>query len=126
MLNVPRALVVKEAICPLLELVGDALGLLVSLKPGLVLLVESPALVLECFRSKILVGGILLVVEHIEQCVRIDPCVESGIVEDRQRFLGETRRHPGYGNIGSICSWEISIGGIRRSLLTGSHHSCCC
>lgn len=66
MSNIPCTLVVKEAVGALLKLLRDGLGLLVTLKPCLILLVESPALILQRFGSKILLICFLLVVEDIE------------------------------------------------------------
>lgn len=45
--GLPCALVVKEAVCSLLKLLCDCLWFFVSLKPSLILLVKSPALILE-------------------------------------------------------------------------------
>src|SRR6266536_62706 len=61
----PCTLIIKESICPLLEFLSDCLGFLVPLKPSLILLVESPALIFECFGSKVLLVRSLLVVEDI-------------------------------------------------------------
>ena len=43
---IPCTLVVKEAVGALLKLLRDCLGLLMALKPCLILLVKSPALIL--------------------------------------------------------------------------------
>jgi len=81
-MGLPSAFVIKETICALLELLCNGLGLLVSLEPCLVLLVEAPALALEGFCRQVLLICPLLVVEGVEQAVGVNPAVKSGIVED--------------------------------------------
>lgn len=64
------------------------------LEPCLILLVESPALVLERLgREKLLVRA-LPVVEQVEKGVRVDPprVVQSRVVEDGKRFLRVVKR----------------------------------
>ena len=80
--DLPSALIIKETICALLELLRDGFGLLVPLEPCLVLLVEAPALALESLGRQVLLVGSLLVVEGVEQAVSVDPAVKPGIVED--------------------------------------------
>lgn len=60
-----------------------------TLKPCLVLLVESPTLVLESSCRKPLLVGVLPVVENVEQGVRLQSLVlvQGGIIEDRQDVL---------------------------------------
>ena len=72
---IPCALVVKESIGPLLKLLGDSLGLFMALEPSLVLLVETPALVLECLGCEILLIRALLVVEDVKERIRVDTSV---------------------------------------------------
>ena len=67
----PCAFVVKEPICALLELLCDCLWLFVTLKPSLILLMEAPALILQCLGREILLVSPLLVVEYVEKCVWI-------------------------------------------------------
>lgn len=62
----PRALVVEEPVRSLLIVFSDRLWLLMTLKPCLVLLVESPTLRLKCLCRKILLVCTLTVVEGIE------------------------------------------------------------
>ena len=78
----PSAFVIKETVCALLKLLRDGLGLLVPLEPGLVLLVEAPALALERLCRQVLLICSLLVVEGIEQAVSVYPAVESWIIEN--------------------------------------------
>ena len=80
--NVPSALVVEEARGALLELLGDVLGLLVPLEPGLVLLVEPPTLTLKRLGGQVLLVRALLVVEGVEEAVRVYSAVQSLVVED--------------------------------------------
>lgn len=61
--SLPCALVIEESICPLLVLLRDRFWLFVPLEPCLILLVESPALALECFRRLVLLVCVLTVVE---------------------------------------------------------------
>lgn len=68
----PCAFIIEKAICPLLKVLSNGLGLLVSLKPCLVLLMEPPTLVLESLGSHILLGGPLSVVENVEQGIGVD------------------------------------------------------
>ena len=77
---IPCTLVVEEAICPLLVLFRDLFGLFVPLKPCLVLLVESPALILERLCCETLLISALTVVENVEQRVCLHP---STLVECR-------------------------------------------
>jgi hypothetical protein len=69
---IPCALVVKETISSLLKLIRNRLRLLVSLEPGLVLLVEAPTLVLERLRRKVLLICALSVVEDVEEGVGVN------------------------------------------------------
>jgi hypothetical protein len=62
----PCALVVEEAVRPLFKLLRYGFGLLVTLKPSLVLLVEAPALVLQRPRREVLLVRALLVVKDVE------------------------------------------------------------
>jgi len=62
----PSALVVKEAVCPLLKLLGDGFRLFVPLKPRLILFMETPTLALQRFRCQELLPGALAVVEYIK------------------------------------------------------------
>lgn len=80
--DLPCALVVEEAVRALLKLFRDILGLLVTLEPRLVLLVESPALVLERLGSEVLLRRSLLVVKDVEQSVRVNARVKPGVIED--------------------------------------------
>jgi hypothetical protein len=81
-MNSPSAFVIKETICALLELLRDGLRLLVPLEPGLVLLVEAPALAFKRLCCQILLICSLLVVEGVEQAVSVYPAVEPGVIED--------------------------------------------
>lgn len=85
--NSPCALIVKEAIRPLLKLLRNILRLLVPLEPRLVLLVEAPALALERLRREELLVRALLVVEGVEEGVGVDAAVQARVVEDVERFL---------------------------------------
>ena len=80
--DLPGAFVIKETICALLEFLCDGLRLLVPLEPCLVLLVEAPALALECLSRQVLLICALLVVEGVEQAVSVNSTVQSGVVED--------------------------------------------
>ena len=71
----PCRLVVEESIRPLLVVFCYRLWLFVSLEPCLILLVESPALRLECFRCQVLLVCTLAIVEGIEESVGLDPGV---------------------------------------------------
>jgi hypothetical protein len=97
--NIPSALIIKEPVSALLELLGDVLGLLVPLEPCLILLVETPTLALQRLCREVLLVCPLLVVEGVEQAVGIDPAVQSRIVEDSQRFLRVMR--------GSVRVWRL-------------------
>ena len=98
-MNLPSALIIKEPVSALLELLGDGLGLLVPLEPCLVLLVEAPTLALQRLCREVLLVCPLLVVEGVEQAVGINPAVQSRIVEDSQRFLRIMR--------GSVRVWRL-------------------
>lgn len=76
----PCTFVVEEPVGALLKLLGDVLRLLMSLEPGLVLLVEAPALVLEGLGSEVLLVGPLSVVEKIEESIGVD---STSIVQPR-------------------------------------------
>lgn len=65
----PGGFVVEKAISALLKLLRDVFRLLVPLEPSLVLFVETPCLVLECFCSKVLLVRSLFVVKRIEERV---------------------------------------------------------
>ena len=67
----PCAFVVEESICALLKLLRDCLWLLVTLEPSLVLLVKAPALILQCLGREVLLVSSLLIVEDVEQRIRI-------------------------------------------------------
>lgn len=69
--NLPGAFIIKEPISTLLIFLSDVLRLLVALEPGLIQLVEAPALVLEGLGSQVLLIRGLTVVEEIEQRVCI-------------------------------------------------------
>ena len=73
MLSIPCTFIVKKSVRPLLILVCNHLRFLVPLKPGLVLLVKSPALAFERFSCEILLVGALSIVEDVEKSVCIDP-----------------------------------------------------
>ena len=62
-----------------------------TLEPSLVLLVEPPALVFECLCCKVLLIGTLLVVEDIEERVRVDAGIQSRIVKYRQWLTRKLR-----------------------------------
>ncbi len=64
--SLPSAFVVEEAIGALLELLGDILGLLVPLEPGLVLLMKPPTLTLKRLGGEILLVRALLVVKGVK------------------------------------------------------------
>lgn len=110
-MGLPSALIIKETICALLELLRDRLGLLVPLEPCLVLLVEAPTLALQRFGRQILLVGTLLVVERVEQAVGVYPAVESRVIEDAQRLLRVVSRRVCVGRL-----WLVVIGllGIHR------------
>lgn len=103
----------------MLELLCDGLGLLVPLEPCLVLLVETPALALECLSRQVLLICALLVVEGVEQAVSVNSTVQSGVVEDAQRLLGIVRRSVSIGRL-----WLVVIGllGVHRY---GAIHTRC-
>lgn len=61
------------------------------LKPSLVLLMKPPTLILERLSCQILLIAPLLVVEDIEQCVRVDASVKRRVLKDGKRLLGELR-----------------------------------
>ena len=86
-LNLPRALVIEEAIRALLILLSDVLRFLVSLEPGLILLMKSPTLALEGLRRQVLLVSALSIVERVEQAVGIYSAIQSRIVEYPQRLL---------------------------------------
>lgn len=77
----PSTLVVEEPVCALLKLFRNVLRLLVPLKPRLILLVETPALLLQSFRRQILLVRALPVVKGVEQAVGVDPLVEHRVRE---------------------------------------------
>ena len=54
------------------ELLGDVLGLLVTLEPGLILLMEAPTLVSERLGSEVLLIRPLTVVEKVEESIRVN------------------------------------------------------
>lgn len=87
--NLPGALVIEETVRTLLIFFRYRLGLLVTLKPSLVLLVEAPALVFQRPSCQVLLVASLLIVEDVKERVGIDPRVEPGVVEYRQRLLRE-------------------------------------
>ena len=66
----PARLIVKVNIRPFFVVVGCNLRLLVPLKPGHVLLVEPPRVLLELFRRQVLLKSPLLIVESKEEGVR--------------------------------------------------------
>lgn len=87
--NIPCTLIVKEPIRPLLEFLGNRLGLLMTLEPRLVLLMESPALVLERLGGQELLVSALSVIKQVEESICVDPprIVQSRVVKYRKRFL---------------------------------------
>ena len=109
--DLPSALVIKETISALLKLLCDGLGLLVSLEPCLVLLVEAPTLTFEGLGRQVLLVGSLLVVEGVEQAVGVDPAVKPGVVEDAKRLLRVVRRGVSVRRL-----WLVVIGlfGVQR------------
>jgi len=84
--NLPSALIIKEPVSALLELLGDGLGLLVPLEPCLVLLVEAPTLALQRLCREVLLVCPLLVVEGVEQAVGINPAVQSRTIKSLDRY----------------------------------------
>lgn len=90
--GLPSALIIKETIGALLELLRDRLGLLVPLEPRLVLLVEPPALALKRLRRQVLLIGSLPVVEGVEETVGVDSAVQARVIEDAQGLLRVVRR----------------------------------
>ena len=89
--HLPSAFVVKIPIGALLKLLSDDLGFLVSLKPGVMLLVEPPALILECLGRQVLLRCSLLVVKDVEQGIWVDTRVQPRVVEYRQRLAGKAK-----------------------------------
>lgn len=85
----PCALVIEEAIGSLLELLRDSFGFFVSLKPSLILFMESPRLIFQGLGREVLLICALLVIEDVEQRVGVNARVEPGVVEDRQWLLGK-------------------------------------
>jgi hypothetical protein len=118
---IPCALIVKEAVGALFEFLCDCLGLLVTLKPCLILLVESPALILQRFGSKILLICFLLVVKDIEQSIRIDPSVQSRIVKYRVDLL-RIVRWCANGILWLVTPRRHYINGIRAAVQRGCQH----
>lgn len=88
-MNLPCALIVEKPVGALLELFGDVLRLLMSLKPCLILFVEAPALVLKGFSSQILLIRPLSVIEQIEEGIRVDTAgiIQPGVIEDGKGLL---------------------------------------
>ena len=84
---VPCALVVKEPISPLLVLLRYVLRLFMSLKPCLILFVETPTLGFERLGGKILLIRTLAVIEDIEQRVRINSSIQVRIIDYDGWFL---------------------------------------
>jgi hypothetical protein len=91
---IPCTLIVKEAVGALLKLLRNCLGLLMTLKPCLILLVESPALILQRLGSKILLICLLLVVEDIKQSIWIDAGIQPRIIKHRINLLRIVRGSP--------------------------------
>lgn len=79
----PSSLVIEVDVRPLFVLVSGDLGFLVALEPSHVLLVETPALLLEFTSRKILLVGSLRIVKDKEK--RIGPKLFEylGILKDR-------------------------------------------
>ena len=92
MRNLPCALVIKETICSLLELLRDCFRLLMPLEPGLILLMESPTLILECLGCQVLLISPLFIVKDVEKRIWIYAGIQSRIIEDRIQFLRVVRR----------------------------------
>lgn len=83
----PCALIIEEAVRAKFELFCDCLRLLVALKPGLILFVESPGLALKRLRCQVLLIRPLSVVESIEQTVCVYSTVQPRVVKNTQGLL---------------------------------------
>lgn len=64
--NSPGRLIVEETVGALFELLRDVLRFLMPLEPSLVLLVESPRLILQRLGSQVLLVCTLLVIKRVE------------------------------------------------------------
>ena len=80
--HLPRALIVKESIRPHLVILGNLLGLFVTLEPCLILLMESPTLTLESLCSQILLICSLAIVEGIEKCICLNSLIQPRVIKN--------------------------------------------
>ena len=79
----PSSLVIEVNVRPLFVLVSGDLGFLVALEPSHVLLVETPALLLEFTRRKILLVGSLRIVEDKEKSIGPKLFKYLGVLKNR-------------------------------------------
>lgn len=88
--HLPCALIVEKSICALLKVFSDVLRFLMSLKPSLILLMESPTLIFQSLGCHVLLGSTLLIVEYIEQSVRVHTGVQPRVIEDSEWLAGKS------------------------------------
>lgn len=111
----PRALIIKEPVCSLFVVFCDGFGLLMTLEPRLILFVEPPALALQRFCCKVLLISALAIVEGVEECIRLNPLVQTGVVEDGKRLLGVVRGRIRVGIRRSVMAGRFRVRGIWSS-----------
>lgn len=95
-----------------------------ALEPGLILLMEAPALVLEGFCCKILLISALAVVKSIEQGVGVDTRIYSGIIQHWEWLLWVIRRSVET-DIWLVELWFFRIHHTWAIDMRGNKHSLC-
>lgn len=108
MLHIPGTLIIEESIRALLVLFSYRFWLFVSLKPGLVLLVKTPALILERFCRKILLVSALSIIENVKQGIRIYSSIKIGVVDYSKWFLGVITRSVVF-RVWPVVAWPLCI-----------------
>lgn len=95
--SIPCAFVVEKSIRSLLVLFSYRFWFFVSLKPRLVLFMESPALVLQRFCSHVLLICVLAVIEDVEESICVDLAIEGRVIDGHERLLG-------------VIAWRVVLG----------------
>ena len=79
---------------------------------------KPPTLTLERLGRQELPVGALLIIESIEQHIRIDPPVQPRILKDRERFLRVMRRRV-IASLGTVVTRFLGVDRVRSGRVRG-------